>query len=81
MADAARIQLGPQICTLDDEGWHAPSPDLTRRLNAALAEDLEKISGADPEPHATLARLAAERFSGQVLEVAKDPPADGDTVH
>jgi hypothetical protein len=78
---AARIQLGPQVCTLDDDGWHAPSAALAQQLNASLAEDLEKVSGSDPAPHATLARLAAERFSGRVLEVEEDPPADSETVH
>lgn len=81
MEPDARIQVGKVVAFLGENGWTSADFPLQLRLNEGMEADLVQVAGSDPEPHGTLARLAAQRVGGTVLTIAEDPPTDPETVH
>ncbi len=74
----ARIRIGEVIATLEDDVWECSDADLQVSLNDESHRP--EISGADPQPHRTIAEAAVARLGGEVLYVWEEP-MDEDAVY
>ncbi len=57
-----------QRVTLEQGEWAGATPGLLEKLEAATADGIQTVSGADPSPELTVANAVADNLGGRVLQ-------------